>query len=127
MNIFPVFLVVFLVFINRYVFGFYLRKLKGAAFDRTVSGYEPTVSIVVPMFNEGEHIYATVESLLRQDYPAQKLDVVVVDDCSTDDSYAWACRAAEKYSNVKVVRNPRNMGKRLSINQAVRASRSEII
>src|SRR4029078_6540074 len=50
-----------------------------------------------------------------------------VDDCSTDDSYDWACRAAAEHPNVTVLRNPFNMGKRKGINHAVRQTHSEII
>ncbi len=53
--------------------------------------------------------------------------MTVVDDCSTDDSYEHACRAAREHSNVRVLRNPHNMGKRKGINHAVREATAEII
>jgi cellulose synthase/poly-beta-1,6-N-acetylglucosamine synthase-like glycosyltransferase len=126
--VFPVYLLVLLVFINRYFGGMFLKKLKGPAFDATIAGYEPTVTVVIPLFNEGEGIYHTIKSLLEQDYPAQKLDIIVVDDCSTDDSYTWAKKAeAEDPTRVKAIKNPYNMGKRRGINHAVRHAKSEII
>jgi len=85
------------------------------------------VTVVVPLFNEGRSIYDTIVSLVRLDYPTEKLSVTVVDDCSTDDSYEWACKAAREYPNVRVLRNPYNMGKRKGINHAVREATSEII
>jgi cellulose synthase/poly-beta-1,6-N-acetylglucosamine synthase-like glycosyltransferase len=125
---FPVFLFILLVFTNRYVFGLYLRTLRGQRFDEMRSDYEPTVSVVVPLFNEGRSIYDTILSLLALDYPPEKLTVTVVDDCSTDDSYEWACRAAAFHpERVKVLRNPHNMGKRKGINHAVREASAEII
>ena len=128
MTIFPVYLLIFLVFLNRYFGGLWLKKLKGPAFDAQREGYEPTVTVVIPLFNEGEGIYHTIKSLLGQDYPAHKLDVIVVDDCSTDDSFAWARRAqAESGGRVQAIRNPYNMGKRRGINNAVRHATSEII
>src|SRR5690606_34220837 len=52
----------------------------------------------------------------------------VVDDCSTDDSLAWAERAARDLpGRVLVIANPCNMGKRRGINRAVRRATSEII
>src|SRR5262249_19044030 len=95
--------------------------------DQKRTGYEPTVTIVVPLFNEGRSIANTIESFGRLDYPVHKLAVTIVDDCSTDDSYEWACAAASRFRNVRVVRNPFNMGKRRGINRAVREARSEII
>jgi cellulose synthase/poly-beta-1,6-N-acetylglucosamine synthase-like glycosyltransferase len=128
MDVFPIFLFILLVFANRYVFGLYLRLVRGKRFDVTIDGYEPTVTIVVPLFNEGRSIVDTIESLVAVEYPEDKLSVIVVDDCSTDDSYAWACSAAERYPDrVRVLQNPHNMGKRKGINHAVREATSEII
>ncbi|MDB4970917.1 MAG: Hyaluronan synthase [Myxococcales bacterium] len=124
----PVFLFILLVFANRYVFGLYLKLVKGRRFDETTSTYEPTVTIVVPLFNEGRSIYDTILSLIALDYPREKLSVTVVDDCSTDDSYDWACRAAALHpEQVQVLRNPHNMGKRKGINHAVRETHAEIV
>lgn len=128
MTVFPIYLLIFLVFLNRYFGGLWLKKIKGARFDRKIEGYEPTVTVVIPLYNEGEGIYRTILSLLGQDYPAAKLSIVVVDDCSKDDSYAWAKRAEREHPDrVQAIRNPHNMGKRRGINNAVRHARSEII
>ena len=123
----PVFLFIFIVFLNRYVFGLYLTLARGRKLDSTIDGYEPTITVVVPLFNEGRSIYETIVSLVKLDYPQHKLEVTVVDDCSTDDSYEWAMKGAAEFPNVRVLRNPTNMGKRKGINAAVRASNAEII
>ncbi|HEY5922914.1 MAG TPA: glycosyltransferase [Kofleriaceae bacterium] len=127
MSTFPIYLFIFIVFLNRYVFGLYLALVRGRKLDQTISGYEPTITVVVPLFNEGRSIYDTIVSLVNLDYPQHKLEVTVVDDCSTDDSYEWATKAASEYPNVRVIRNAVNMGKRKGINAAVRASTAEII
>ncbi len=127
MSTFPIYLFIFIVFLNRYVFGLYLALVRGKKLDVTIDGYEPTITVVVPLFNEGRSIYDTIVSLVKLDYPKDKLEVTVVDDCSTDDSYEWAMKAAAEYGNVRVLRNPVNMGKRKGINAAVRASSAEII
>jgi len=124
---FPIYLFIFIVFLNRYVFGFYLTIVRRSKIDETIEGYEPTVTVVVPLYNEGRSIYDTIVSLVKLDYPQDKLSVTVVDDCSTDDSYEWACKAAREYPNVRVLRNPVNMGKRKGINHAVREATAEII
>ena len=123
----PIYLFIFLVFLNRYVFGLYLTIVRRHRIDETIEGYEPTITVVVPLFNEGRSIYDTIASLVHLDYPQDKLEVTVVDDCSTDDSYTWACKAAAEFPNVRVLRNPVNMGKRKGINHAVRASSAEVI
>lgn len=124
---FAVSLFILVVFLNRYVFGLYLRLARGKKIDSTVPNYEPTVTIVVPLFNEGKSIYDTIVSFSKIDYPKEKFSVTVIDDCSTDDSYEWACKGAAEVSNVRVIKNPCNMGKRRGINRAVRESTSEII
>jgi cellulose synthase/poly-beta-1,6-N-acetylglucosamine synthase-like glycosyltransferase len=90
--------------------------------------FEPTVAIVTPMFNEGQGVFDSISSMLALDYPADKLSIIIVDDCSTDDSYTWACRAAEQsHGRVRVLRNRVNMGKRKSIAHAVRETNAELI
>ncbi len=87
--------------------------------------YQPTVTIITPMYNEGESIRRTIQTILAQDYPT--FDVIVVDDCSTDNSYQIAQDEAGDDHRIRIVRNDVNQGKRKSINHAVRLSRSEII
>jgi cellulose synthase/poly-beta-1,6-N-acetylglucosamine synthase-like glycosyltransferase len=117
-----------IVFVNRYVAGIALKVLKGKNWDETRDDFEPTVTAVIPMFNEGEAIKETLASLLASNYPVEKLKIVVVDDRSKDDSYSHA-RSFAKTSGgrIKVVRNAVNLGKRRSINRAVREADSEII
>ena len=128
MTVFPIYLLIFLVFLNRYFGGLWLKRFRGKNFDAQIDGYEPTVTVVVPLYNEGEGIYRTILSLLQQEYPENKLNIIVVDDCSTDDSYVWAKKAENEHpQRVQVIRNPMNMGKRRGINNAVRHATSEII
>ena len=116
------------VFINRYVAGVLLRILRGKNWDETRDDYEPTVTAVIPMFNEGIAIQETLRSLLDADYPAHKLRVICIDDCSTDDSYERAREVARTSGGrLKVLRNLKNLGKRRSINRAVRETESEVI
>lgn len=127
MTLFPIQLLILLVLMNRYLVGPLVRRLQGKRGDPVDDSYQPTVAVIVPLYNEGEGIFHTVRSLLEQEYPADRFQIVVVDDCSKDDSYAWACKAAEGHANVTVMRNPENMGKRKGIARAVRAVEAEII
>jgi len=126
-------LLILLVFANRYVLGTLLRRFRGRALDQALTDGElaawaPTVAIVIPMFNEGEGIRRTIASLLEQDYDPTRLRIVVIDDCSTDDSHAFALEAARRApERVIVSRNPHNMGKRRGINRAVRKTEADII
>lgn len=124
----PFHLLVLVVFSNRYLVGLLLRLSSAGPRPLDRDEYEPSVTVVIPMFNEGRGIYDTVRSLLAQDYPPDKLKVIVVDDCSRDDSLAWAERAArEQPDRVNAIQNPYNMGKRRGINHAVRRATTELI
>ena len=69
MLLFPIALIVLLVFINRYFLGMFLRRIRGASWDRRITGYEPTVTVVIPMYNEGPSIGDTIESLSMGNTP----------------------------------------------------------
>lgn len=116
------------VFVNRYVAGIMLRFARGKKWDETRDDYEPTITAVIPMFNEGAAIKETLQSLLDSDYPADKLRVICVDDTSTDDSYEQARSVARTSGGrLTILRNRVNLGKRRSINRAVREATSEVI
>jgi N-acetylglucosaminyltransferase len=116
------------VFVNRYIAGIILRVSRGKNWDPTRDDYEPTVTAVIPMFNEGAAIKETLQSLLDSAYPHSKLRVICVDDCSADDSYEHARQVAKKSGGrLKVLRNRNNLGKRRSIIRATREADSEII
>lgn len=116
-----------IVFVNRYIGGPLLRLLRGRRSDETIDDYVPTVTVVIPLFNEGAAVQDTLRSVLASDYPAERLRVICVDDCSSDDSYELARAIARGDERLTVIRNPINVGKRSSINHAVRLSTSEII
>src|SRR5262245_42972181 len=116
------------VFINRYLGGLVMRFVRRGSWDRTVDDYFPTVTVVIPLFNEGAGIAETLRSVLDSDYPADLLDVICVDDCSSDDSHRRASDVAREWpGRLVVMRNVTNLGKRNSIIHAVRRSASEII
>jgi chlorobactene glucosyltransferase len=66
----------------------------------------PRVSIIIPARNEQLNIGACMSALLEQDYRAKHLNVIVVDDHSTDSTYAVASSIASRSSEAKVVQSP---------------------
>ena len=116
------------VFVNRYVAGLMLRLSKRKTWDETRDDYEPTITAIIPMFNEGAAIKETLQSLLDSDYPTHKLHVICVDDCSTDDSVKHA-EEIQRTSNgrLSILKNRVNLGKRRSIIRATREADTELI
>jgi len=120
---------VLIVFTNRYVFGSLLRladRRTAPDFDRDPPRW-PRVAIVVPVYNEGGHVLETAASFDALDYPRDRLKAVFIDDCSTDDTFNHLETARARYPWIEVERNPRNMGKRIGIKNAVQRVDSELV
>ncbi len=84
----------------------------------------PKVCIIVPCFNEEKTVAKTIKSLLRLDYPKNKLEIIVVDDGSTDNTFKVASEFKEK--GVKVYRKE-NGGKYTALNYALDKTDAEIV
>lgn len=67
---------------------------------------EPTVSIAIPMLNESMYIVACLQSFAMQDWPLDKLDVMVIDGGSEDGSRLVVEALCEKQPWVRLVDNP---------------------
>lgn len=106
--------------LSRFVLSMAYRPTKTGPQDRTVS-------VVVAAFNEEENIERTIEALLAVDYPRQLLDIVVVDDGSTDGTLQATTRAAQLDARVTVVSFSHNRGKRHAMAAGFEASRGEIV
>ncbi len=84
----------------------------------------PSVSFLVPAYNEEEHIRASLEGMLAVDYP--DFEVVVIDDCSTDGTLEKVMPLVRE-GRVRLVRKLHNEGKAMALNDAVRVARGEIL
>ena len=73
----------------------------------------PTVTIIVPAYNEGKLVYETLLSIADSDFPAHKMQIISVDDGSKDDTWQWMLRAKETLGErLTIHQQPKNMGKR---------------
>jgi hyaluronan synthase len=73
----------------------------------------PTITIVIPAFNEGRQILQTVRSVMNSRYPMKKMQVICIDDGSQDDTWEWMQTARKEYPwRVRLIRQPFNRGKR---------------
>ncbi len=93
---------------------------------RALATHTPRVAIIVPCWNEETTIAGTVHSLLSLEYPADRLQIILVDDGSTDGT-PEAMRAFENESRVVILRKE-NGGKHTAINAGIAlASEADII
>lgn len=73
----------------------------------------PTITIIVPAYNEGKQVWDTLLSIAESDYPDQKMQVVAIDDGSLDDTWFWMQQAKKKLGErLAIFQQPKNMGKR---------------
>lgn len=86
----------------------------------------PTVTIIVPAWNEGDTTVGTINSILNLDYPPEKLDVFFVDDGSTDNTLEIAKQHFGNNPRVKINTKP-NGGKHTAMNLGIAESKAEII
>ena len=114
-------LIVAAFILSRFLFSLLYRPA-------TDAGLEPHVAIVMPGFNEEHAIARSMRSLLQVDYPAEKLQIVAVNDGSTDGTLR-EMRAAEAESagRVQVIDLGTNQGKRAAMAAGIRATDAEII
>lgn len=92
----------------------------------TLPSRYPSVSMIVPCFNEGKTLRATIESLLSLEYPKDKLEILVVDDGSTDNTRAIGEEIVRTHSNVQYFYKE-NGGKYTALNFAIARSTSELV
>jgi hyaluronan synthase len=106
--------------VTRFVFSALYRAPREA-------GLEPHVAIVMPGFNEEAAIARSLRSLLQLDYPAGKLEIVAVDDGSTDGTLEAMKSVAVWDTRVRVISFPENRGKRAAMAAGIRATDAEIV
>ncbi|TWU05129.1 Poly-beta-1,6-N-acetyl-D-glucosamine synthase [Symmachiella macrocystis] len=104
------------------VTGHAWRTLNGTL--RTRFTHCPSLTVIVAGYNEGETIHGTLESLYGS-YP--RLELVVVDDGSTDNMSGVANKFAETHEDVTVLARPHRGGKSSAMNFGLNYSRGEII
>jgi cellulose synthase/poly-beta-1,6-N-acetylglucosamine synthase-like glycosyltransferase len=109
-----------LIFLSVYVQVFFLvtffenRKKIVARTGPTKLGYYPAVTIIVPCWNEEKTIKGTVDSLLGLNYPQDKLNILLIDDGSTDNTWNVISQFTQ-HPNIKVF-HKENGGKHTALN-----------
>ena len=107
----------------RTILWFRYRACKPAGFLEA-----PGLTVIIPAYNEGEMIAKSVTSVVSAYYPPGRLEIIVVDDGSTDDTWTHIERVADRYPHrVTTIRFPKNRGKRAALAEGFRRARGEIV
>ncbi len=107
-----------------YVLGrFFVSLAYRPAPDR---GHRPRVSVIVPAFNEEDGIIGTIESCFASRYPADRFEVIVVNDGSTDGTWDRILEAKRRFPELYAVDLGRNYGKRGAMAEGMRRATGEV-
>lgn len=88
----------------------------------------PLLTVVIPAFNEGPMVERSIRSAVAADYPRDRLEVLVVDDGSRDDTYFHMARVLREQGEVvRVIRFRGNRGKRAALRAGFEAARGEVV
>lgn len=87
----------------------------------------PALTVIIPAYNEGPMIEKSIDSVAAAKYSREKLEIIVIDDGSKDDTWKYILRAALRYPGlVKPVRFRQNRGKRAALQEGFLRAGGEI-
>ena len=89
--------------------------------------YEPTVSVLIPVFNARRYIGPKLDSLLALDYPDDLIEIIVCSDASDDGSDDVILDYAERHPNIRYLRAERRSGKPAGINRMLEMATGEVL
>lgn len=85
----------------------------------------PSLSVVIPNYNHAQFLPRCLDAMLRQSVPA--MEIIVLDDASTDNSVEVIEGFARKHPIVRLVRNERNLGVVANVNRGIDLARGEYV
>jgi len=86
----------------------------------------PSVSIIIPCRNEEKYIGKCLDSIIAQDYPKDKVEILILDGRSTDRTREIVKKYAQKYPFMRLLDNPRKV-QTTALNIGIKEARGEII
>jgi hyaluronan synthase len=88
----------------------------------------PRLTVLIPAYNEGAMVEDTIASAATAAYPRGRMEIIAIDDGSTDDTWRHIRRAALRFPElVTAVRLPANQGKRGALAEGIRRAAGEVI
>ena len=98
------------------------------AYEEVTDEELPACAVVVPAYNEGKQVLLTLRSLLKSDYPPEKMEIIAVNDGSCDDTWKWITAAVKSSGGrIRALNLTSNGGKRNALYQGFRSTEAEIV
>ena len=104
---------------------FYKRALRSSV--PTDISFEPIITFCIPCKNEEDGIFATIDRCFAVEYPKEKVEVIVINDGSTDGTMNEIRRAEKKYDGLRVIDWSVNRGKKHAMAAAVLLARGSVL
>lgn len=105
--------------------AYYYRRL--LANNRGVNEDFPLLSILVAARNEEKNLPQLLKCIAAQDYPAQRMELIIVNDHSEDDTVMIATEAARRDGRISILHLNDRLGKKAAVEAGVKAARGEWI
>jgi len=83
------------------------------------------VSVIVPVFNSQNFIGRCLRSIKNQSLSKKNYEIIVIDDCSTDQSYNEIIK--QKNSTIRIIKNEKNIGLPASLNKGLKKARGSFV
>ena len=83
------------------------------------------ISVIIGIYNCGSTLQEALDSLYNQTF--KDFEIILCDDGSTDDTYLVAKKNADSHSNIKIIKNERNRGLNITLNNCLRFSEGDYI
>lgn len=105
-----------------------LLWLRYRPFAAAAPAEAPSLTVIIPAYNEGEMVEHAIASVAAADYPHERLEILAIDDGSIDDTWRYIERAAARFPGlVRAIRLPENRGKRGALAEGFRRARGELV
>lgn len=119
-------LTLFVIMNFGYLFlAFSLAKVRGRVIQKS-DGFAPFISILIPCYNVESVIEHKIKNTLDIDYPKHKFEIITVESGSTDNTHSILSKYASK-RGIKLIKQPRRLGKSSAINQGIRECKGDIV